>query len=90
MIAAVCGLGMTEIGKVYGRTPTDFAAEAVRRACDDAGLPIHALDGLLVSRGLGRGGVDLGLRGVLGLRDLNLAMEINAFHRYFAGTGGAD
>jgi acetyl-CoA acetyltransferase len=39
MIAAICGLGMTEIGKVYRRTPTDFAAEAVRRACDDAGLP---------------------------------------------------
>jgi acetyl-CoA acetyltransferase len=79
MIAAICGLGMTEIGKVYGRTPTDFAAEAVRRACDDAGLSVRALDGLLVSRGLGRGGVDLGLRGVLGVGDLNLAMEINAF-----------
>lgn len=85
MSAAIAGLGMTELGKVYGRSATDFAADAVRRACADAGLPVGSLDGLLVSSGLGRGGIDLGLRTTLGLRDLNLAMEMNAF----GATAGA-
>ena len=35
---AIAGLGMTEMGKVYGRTATDFAAEALALALDDAGL----------------------------------------------------
>ena len=35
---AIAGLGLTEMGKVYGRTATDFAAEALALALDDAGL----------------------------------------------------
>ena len=30
--AAIAGLGMTEVGHVYGRTAADLAADAVRRA----------------------------------------------------------
>ena len=36
--AAVVGLGITDTGKVYGRTAGDFAAKAVRLAVADAGL----------------------------------------------------
>ena len=43
---AFVGLGMTELGKVYGRTATDFAAEAVLLALADAGLEAHDLDGI--------------------------------------------
>ena len=44
---AIAGLGMTEMGKVYGRTATDFAAEALALALDDAGLVKADVDGLL-------------------------------------------
>ena len=37
----IAGLGMTELGKVYGPTAADFAAQAVRRAAADApGCPL--------------------------------------------------
>src|SRR5450755_2727211 len=36
----IAGLGMTEIGRVYGRTAAQFAAEAVRLAAADAGLAL--------------------------------------------------
>ena len=35
---AIVGLGITEMGKVYGRTAADFAADAIRLAVADAGL----------------------------------------------------
>ena len=50
--AAITGLGITEMGKVYGLAPAEFAAEAVRRAVDDAGLSLTDIDGLLVSSGI--------------------------------------
>ena len=72
---AIAGLGITEQGKVYGRTPIGFAAEAVRLALDDAGLERDDLDGLLVNPGLSWG--DLGmasfqLQQAMGLRNLRL------------------
>jgi len=36
--AAIAGLGITEMGKVYGRTASDFAGEAIALALEDAGL----------------------------------------------------
>ena len=45
------GLGLTEIGRVYDRPTTDFAAEAVWLALEDAGLEKAELDGLLVKLG---------------------------------------
>ncbi len=76
--AAIAGLGLTEVGKVYGRTATDFAAQAVRFAAHDAGLDVAELDGLLVSYGL-KHDVTLQLQNELGLRDLRLLAEMNSF-----------
>ena len=49
MGTSIAGLGMTELGKVYGRSPRRLAADAVRLAVADAGLALGDLDGLLVS-----------------------------------------
>lgn len=74
----IAGLGMTELGKVYGRSPRRLAADAVREAAADAGLSVSDLDGLLVSSGLsGSPGVELA--GTLGLRDLRLLSEMNSY-----------
>ena len=68
------------MGKVYGRTASDFADDAVRRAADDAGIALSEIDGLLVSKGVvGDSDLNLKLRDRLGLRDLAIASEINSF-----------
>jgi acetyl-CoA acetyltransferase len=75
---AIAGLGITEMGKVYGRSALDFAADAVRLAVDDAGLELADVDGLLVNPGLS-GGLGIGLAAQLGLYDLPLLSVINAY-----------
>ena len=75
--AAIAGLGLTDVGKVYERSATDLAAEAVRLAAADAGLAITDIDGLLVSPGT-QGAPKLSLQKVLGMRDLRLLAEIVA------------
>lgn len=80
----IAGLGITEVGKVYGRTAAQFAADAVRLAAADAGLRLCDIDGLLTSAGLA-GGVSLGLQRDLGLTDLALLAEMQAF----GSTAGA-
>ena len=75
---AIAGLGITEMGKVYGRSAPDFADEAVRLAVEDAGLELSDLDGLLVNPGLS-GGLDITLASRLGLHDLPLLSSMNAF-----------
>ncbi|MCU1688506.1 MAG: hypothetical protein JWN20_434, partial [Jatrophihabitantaceae bacterium] len=67
--SAITGLGITEMGKVYGRTAADFAADAVVLAAQDAGLDLHDIDGLLISSGVQQG-VSLSLARDLGLRNL--------------------
>ncbi|MFG2086018.1 MULTISPECIES: thiolase family protein [unclassified Spirillospora] len=84
MGTSIVGLGMTELGKVYGRSPRRLAADAVRLAVADAGLTLGDLDGLLVSHGLG-GSPGIELAGTLGLRDLRLLSLMNAF----GATAGA-
>ncbi|BDB44091.1 MULTISPECIES: thiolase family protein [Mycobacterium] len=84
MTAAIVGLGMTELGKVYGRSSTALAAEAVQRAVGDAGLGLRDLDGLLVSAGV-KQDVGVGLAAVLSLGELNLLAQVNAF----GATAGA-
>jgi acetyl-CoA acetyltransferase len=80
----IVGLGITEMGKVYGRSATDFAADAVRRAVADAGLKLTDVDGLLTSSGL-YGGVSLDLQRNLGLKNLRLLSEMQGF----GSTAGA-
>ncbi|MGB8941678.1 MAG: thiolase family protein [Streptomyces sp.] len=69
--AVIAGLGITDLGKVYDRTARDFAADAVRRACEDAGLLTRELDGLLVTPGL-NDDLNASLAEDLGVRDLRL------------------
>lgn len=81
---AIVGLGMTEVGKVYGRTATQFAADAVQRALADAGLRLPDVDGLLVSSGMD-GTVSLGLARDLGVKDLTLLSDVQSY----GATAGA-
>jgi acetyl-CoA acetyltransferase len=74
----IAGLGMTEVGKVYGPTPAQFAADAVRRAVGDAGLQLADVDGLLTSSGV-TGGVSVDLQRDLGLADLRLLSHVQSY-----------
>lgn len=78
MTAALVGLGMTDLGRVFGQSSTALAAEAVRRAVSDAGLNLADLDGLLVSAGI-KQDVGVGLAAVLGLGELSILTQLNAF-----------
>jgi len=78
-MAAIAGLGLTEVGKVYGRTSFDLASEAVRTAVQDAGLAIEDIDGLLINPGMALPSLDLTLARGLGLRDLRLLTQLTAF-----------
>jgi acetyl-CoA acetyltransferase len=82
--AAIAGLGITEVGKVYGRSAREFAADAVRLAAEDAGLALTDIDGLLVSSGVTRG-ISIALAQTLGFTDLALLSEMQAY----GATAGA-
>jgi acetyl-CoA acetyltransferase len=43
----MAGIGQTTYAKDMGRTELDLACEAIRSACDDAGLSVAAVDGLV-------------------------------------------
>jgi acetyl-CoA acetyltransferase len=66
------------MGKVYGRTPTDFAAEAIALALEDAGLEARDVDGLLINA---NHSPEMGpaLQFSLGLTDLTLLSAMTAF-----------
>ena len=76
--AAIVGLGITEMGKIYGRSTADFAADAILRACRDAGLALSDLDGLLTNSGL-TPGLGLPLSRELGLQNLRLLSEVQGY-----------
>jgi acetyl-CoA acetyltransferase len=78
-MAAIAGLGLTEVGQVFGKTSFDLASEAVCRAVGDAGLRLDEVDGLLVNPGMARPGLDLSLARLLGLRDLRMLSQLTAF-----------
>ncbi len=75
---AIAGLGMTPMGKVYGRSAAGLAADAIAAALTDAGLDVHDLDGLLVN---GNRSPDMSpmLQGRLGLRDLGAFAVMSAY-----------
>ncbi len=80
----IAGLGMTALGKVYGQTSAQFAADAVRLAVADAGLRLAEVDGLLTSSGVS-GGISIDLQRDLGLTDLRLLSHVQAY----GSTAGA-
>ena len=77
--AAITGLGITEMGRIYGHDGNWFAAEAIRLALADAGLEKSDVDGLLVNAGVGQhGAIGLPLAQVLGFKELRLLNHMNA------------
>jgi acetyl-CoA acetyltransferase len=76
--AAIAGLGITEMGKVYGRTASDFAGEAIARALEDAGLQARDVDGLLINANHSEEMVPT-LQFSLGFTDLTLISAMSAF-----------
>ena len=77
MNAAIAGLGITEMGKIYGRTAADFAAEAVALALEDAGLQKSDVDGLLIN-GNGNEHMTPYLQMALGFQDLSMLNVMSA------------
>ncbi|MCP9948204.1 thiolase family protein [Actinomadura madurae] len=76
--AVIAGLGLTEFGRIYGRTPADFAIEAIAGAAEDAGLALPDIDGLLVNPGVGND-IDLRLQSALQMRDTRVLATIQSF-----------
>jgi acetyl-CoA acetyltransferase len=76
--SAIAGLGISEVGKVYGRSATSFALEAIDRALEDAGLKKEDLDGLLMQSGISQPGIGLQLQNAAGLKSLRLVNHMNA------------
>ncbi|HEY6407502.1 MAG TPA: thiolase family protein [Ktedonobacteraceae bacterium] len=74
----IVGLGVTAMGKVYGRSATDFAAEAIHLALDDAGLKKEDVDGLLINANMSPEMSPL-LQMTLGFEDLSLLNVMNAY-----------
>jgi acetyl-CoA acetyltransferase len=78
---AITGLGMTPMGRIFGKSSTELAADAVRAAIKDAGLAKTEIDGLLTNAGvtgaLGHG-ISLFLQDYLGLANLRLLNHMNA------------
>ena len=75
---AIAGLGITEMGKIYGRTASDFAAEAIALALDDAGLTKADVDGLLINGNLSPE-MNPNLQLLLGFHDLTVLNVMNAY-----------
>ena len=59
------------MGKVYGRSASDFAAEAIQMALEDAGLKKEEVDGLLMNANMSPEMSPL-LQMTLGFEDLSL------------------
>ncbi len=75
---AIAGLGVTAMGKIYGCSASDFAAEAIKLALDDAGLHKEDVDGLLINANLSPEMSPM-LQMTLGFRDLALLNVMNAY-----------
>lgn len=78
MTVSIAGLGMTSMGKVYGKTATQFATEAIRNAAADAGLSLCEIDGLLVNPGI-KNDTDLRLQTTLQMKNTRLLATMQGF-----------
>ncbi len=74
LAAAISGLGLAGLTRDTFVAPAELARQAVVAAAGDAGLPLGAIDGLVVCRTSAAGDAVLGLdlQRALGLRDLRL------------------
>ncbi len=75
---AIVGLGVTPMGKIYGRRSVDFAAEAIALALDDAGLAKSDIDGLLINANIS-GDMDVRTQMMLGFENLTLVNVMSAY-----------
>src|SRR5258708_3195265 len=75
---AIAGLGVTPMGKIYGRSATDFALEAIELALADAGLQTDEVDGLLINANMSRE-MNTQLQAALWLENLSLLNVMNVY-----------
>jgi acetyl-CoA acetyltransferase len=76
--SAIVGLGMTEMGKVYGVSAEELASDAIALALDDAGLSKGDLDGLLINSNMSSEMAPT-LQMALGLEDLGLIAGMTTY-----------
>lgn len=69
---------MTSLGKVYGKSPSQFASDAIRLAVADAGLSLSDIDGMILSSGI-VDGVHLNLQTDLAISNLKLLTEMQTY-----------
>ncbi len=74
--AAIAGLGITAMTRDYTLSASGLAAEAIRRAIEDAGLQKDEIDGLLINAGV-TNAISTGLQSQLGFRNLRLVNHMN-------------
>jgi acetyl-CoA acetyltransferase len=75
----IAGLGITDMSKrLYGKTASQFAADAVRLAAADAGLQVSEIGGLLTNAGISRA-LGMSLATDLQMRDLRMLSEIQSY-----------
>ena len=79
---AIAGLGITPMGRIYGKTAAGFARDAVQLAVADAGLQMSDIDGLLINS---PGDLNVGLQRQLGLRNTRLLAD---YQSYGSSAGG--
>lgn len=79
-VAAITGLGFSELSRSVARPARRLAVEAVRRAVADAGLRKADIDGLLINRSpvAPPDMLDLKLQDELGLTELRLLNHVDA------------
>lgn len=79
---AIAGIGITPMGRIYGKTAAGFARDAVQLAVADAGLTMADIDGLLINS---PGDLTLQLQRGLGLHNTRLLAE---YQGYGSSAGG--
>ncbi len=75
--AAIAGVGFTELTRSSGRTVADLAAEACRRAAEDAGVPVAAVDGIADFSWFGDSVPGQGVAAALGIPRLRYCLDLN-------------